>query len=160
MMIRKQNAMNPFLCSRQLAQVAGLSILLMGLLGAISGCGPSGPEIGEVTGVVSMGGDPVPGASVTFYPVSGRQSFGKTDQEGRYTLEYGQNLSGAVAGQHRVKIMTGGMGPPSMPSDPAAGPSRSSSRSSGMEPPREITLSEMVTVESGPNEIDLTIPAK
>ncbi|MEO9594235.1 carboxypeptidase regulatory-like domain-containing protein [Rhodopirellula bahusiensis] len=138
----------------------GPSMLLVGLMAAVSGCGPSGPETGEVTGVVSMDGDPVPGASITFYPVSGRQSFGKSDQEGRYTLEYSKDMPGAVTGQHRVKIMTGGMGAPSMPSGPAESPSKSRPRSGGMAPPTEVTLSEMVTVESGTNEINLTIPPK
>jgi hypothetical protein len=133
--------------------------LLIGLLSVLSGCGPSGPEIGEVSGVVSMGGSPVPGASITFYPVSGRQSFGKSDQDGRYTLEYAQDRPGAVTGQHRVKIMTGGMGAPSMPTGPGESPSKTRTRSKGMEPPKEVTLSEMVTVESGANEINLTIPS-
>lgn len=140
-------------------QLVGSFVLLIGCLGTLSGCGPSGPEIGEVSGVVSMGGTPVPGASITFYPVSGRQSFGKSDQEGRYTLEYAQDQPGAVTGQHRVKIMTGGMGAPSMPSGPAESPSKSRSRSKGMEPPKEVTLPDMVTVESGSNEINLDIPS-
>ncbi|EMB17895.1 carboxypeptidase-like regulatory domain-containing protein [Rhodopirellula europaea] len=140
-------------------QLLGSSIVLIGLLSTLSGCGPSGPETGEVSGVVSMGGAPVPGASITFYPVTGRQSFGKSDQEGRYTLEYAQDQPGAVTGQHRVKIMTGGMGAPSMPSGPAESPSKSRSRSKGMEPPREVTLPDMVTVESGSNEINLDIPS-
>ncbi|MFG0266954.1 MAG: carboxypeptidase-like regulatory domain-containing protein [Rhodopirellula sp. JB055] len=143
----------------QRTRLSAMPFLLIGLIGVLSGCGPSGPEIAEVSGVVSMGGNPVPGASITFYPVSGRQSFGKSDQDGRYTLEYAQDQPGAVTGQHRVKIMTGGMGAPSMPIGPGESPSKSRTRSKGMEPPKEVTLSEMVTVESGSNEIDLTIPS-
>ena len=157
MMNLNQKAMLNNRIRSQLTQLLGSSILLAGLLGTLSGCGPSGPEIGEVSGVVSMGGAPVPGASITFYPVTGRQSFGKSDQEGRYTLEYAQDQPGAVTGQHRVKTMTGGMGAPSMPSGPVGSPSKSRSRSKGMEPPKEFTLSEMVTVESGSNEINLDI---
>lgn len=155
-----QNQKRVNLSRRQRIRLVGSLILFVGSMGMLNGCGPSGPETGEVSGVVSMGGAPVPGASITFYPVSGRQSFGKTDQDGRYTLEYGQDLPGAVTGQHRVKIMTGGMGAPSMPSGPAESPSKSRPRSKGMEPPREVTLSEMVTVEGGSNEIDLVIPTK
>ncbi|GAB5515598.1 carboxypeptidase-like regulatory domain-containing protein [Rhodopirellula baltica] len=158
MMNWNQNAMLENQNRRQRNQLLSSLILLIGLLCTLSGCGPSGPETGEVSGVVSMGGNPVPGASITFYPVAGRQSFGKTDQDGRYTLEYAQDQPGAVTGKHRVKIMTGGMGAPSMPSGPAESPSKSRSRSKGMEPPREVTLPDMVTVESGSNEINLTIP--
>ena len=67
--------------------------------------------------------------------------------------------TGSSHGQHRVKIMTGGMGAPSMPSGPAESPSKSRSRSKGMEPPKEVTLPDMVTVESGSNEINLDIPS-
>ncbi|KLU07276.1 hypothetical protein RISK_000354 [Rhodopirellula islandica] len=159
MMNWNQKAMLENQSRRQRNRLLGSSFLLFGLLSVLSGCGPSGPEIAEVSGVVTMGGNPVPDASITFYPVSGRQSFGKSDQDGRYTLEYAQDQPGAVTGQHRVKIMTGGMGAPSMPTGPGESPSKSRTRSKGMTPPKEVTLPEMVTVESGPNEIDLIIPS-
>src|SRR4051794_29592663 len=62
-------------------------------LSAISGCGgvKKGPETVEVTGTVTLGGNPVEGASVVFYPGLGTDdqrlaSQATTDQGGRFKL--------------------------------------------------------------------------
>lgn len=77
------------------------------------GCGGTkGPDMGLVTGVVTMDGKPVKGARVTYIPQvqggkqSGSTSFGATDDEGHYELTYSNTQMGAVIGTHVVRIST------------------------------------------------------
>ena len=70
------------------------------------GCG-GGPELGEVTGRVTLDGQPVPGATVTFQPTDGRQpSTGETNENGEYTLVFTEKQAGALVGEHTVAIET------------------------------------------------------
>ncbi len=73
---------------------------------AMTGCGSSGPAL--VSGVVTLDGKPVEGASVSFTPASGDGlggSYGKTDAQGRYTLRtVATDKPGAAAGTHKVTI--------------------------------------------------------
>lgn len=64
------------------------------------------PKLGEVTGVVTLDGKPLPGAVVMFAPVSGRMSTGMTDAEGKYDLTYNVGTKGALIGKHAVRITT------------------------------------------------------
>lgn len=73
------------------------------------GCGGTseGPALTRVTGIVKLDGEPLPNASVTFQPLEhGRPSLGVTDANGRYSLLYTLDKSGAVAGRHQVSIST------------------------------------------------------
>ena len=72
------------------------------------GCGSDGPELAEVTGTVTVDGKPVPNATVIFNPVAagGSNSLGKTDAQGNYRLEFTQDKTGAMIGQHVVEITT------------------------------------------------------
>ncbi len=73
---------------------------------ACLGCGSGGPDLGEVTGVVTIDGTPASNVMVTFTPVGeGRPSTGKTDEAGKYVLGYGEHL-GAVVGKHKVSVMS------------------------------------------------------
>ncbi len=74
----------------------------------LCGCGESAdhPDLGRVTGVVTLDGAPLPGAVVGFQPVQGRPSSGLTDNEGRYTLLYTADAQGAIIGTHTVSIST------------------------------------------------------
>ena len=70
------------------------------------GCGPGGPNLGTVTGKVTLDGQPVTNGLVTFTPVEGgRAASGKTDASGQYDL-VGVGGKGAVLGQHRVTVTT------------------------------------------------------
>src|ERR1700743_2187426 len=82
-------------------------LLIIGLAClTIFGCG-GGPPMGQVTGVVTLDGQPVVGAQVTFNPRQGGwESSGITDQSGRYVLNYVHGKSGAVVGTHQVCITT------------------------------------------------------
>lgn len=88
-------------------------LIFMGLL--MTGCYSSvgdRPELGEVTGVVTLDGRPLPNANVMFHPNSeegGRRSIGVTDESGRYELMYMQGADtvyGAKLGDHIVAIST------------------------------------------------------
>jgi len=60
---------------------------ILGLAAAISICGCGNPAT-VIEGMVSLDGQPVPNASLEFFPVSGkgRVSFTKTDATGRYRV--------------------------------------------------------------------------
>ncbi len=65
------------------------------------------PDVGVVTGVVTLDGAPLVDASVEFSPKSGRPSNALTDADGRYSLMYLNNVPGALIGTHTVRISTG-----------------------------------------------------
>jgi hypothetical protein len=71
-----------------------------------SGCGGSGdqPELGLVTGTITLNGKPLSGIAVVFQPDSGRPSRGMTDAEGKYELTYIRQTRGAKIGSNRVEI--------------------------------------------------------
>ena len=70
------------------------------------GCGSGGPELGPVTGKVTLDGKPVTNGLVTFMPIGGgRPATGKTDANGQYAL-IGVDGKGALLGQHRVTVTT------------------------------------------------------
>ncbi|MCR9232813.1 carboxypeptidase-like regulatory domain-containing protein [Gimesia chilikensis] len=95
------------------------TLVTLSLLAAsLTGCGGGGadtPELGEVTGIITLDGNPLSGAEVVFEPASGAPSVGKTDESGSYELIYNQDASGALPGQHTVRISK--FGEPGSPSD-------------------------------------------
>ena len=86
--------------------IAGLLIFCL----AWSGCSSHGGEeqkLIPVTGVITLNKKPLPKASVAFHPTqTGNSSFGRTNENGEYTLMFNGNKSGAVPGPHRVEIRT------------------------------------------------------
>ena len=71
----------------------------------ITGCGKSGPQIAPVHGRVTLDGKPLANADIRFQPDGPeRPSVGSTDSDGRYELMYKRGQSGAVVGQHTVRI--------------------------------------------------------
>ena len=79
-------------------------------LSIATGCGDSGgsdqPDLGTVTGVVTMDGQPLANVTVSFTPENGRPSFASTDDAGNYELGYLEGAKGAVIGKHSVRIAT------------------------------------------------------
>ena len=63
------------------------------------------PELGHVTGRVTLHGEPVIDAEIQFCPDNAKRSQGTTDNQGRYKLFYGKDVNGAIVGQHTVVIM-------------------------------------------------------
>ncbi|GAB6164723.1 hypothetical protein JCM19992_07230 [Thermostilla marina] len=63
-----------------------------------------GPNVGLVEGVVTLDGQPVADAMVTFSPIDGgMSSTGTTDENGHYTLVF-PGGKGAVVGRHKVSV--------------------------------------------------------
>lgn len=91
-------------------------IIFLLTLSAVVGCGDAPLNTGEVTGVVTLGGKPLPEVSVLFTPegageTSGPPSGAITDESGRYTLIYSQRNAGsprsgtgAMVGWHKVTL--------------------------------------------------------
>lgn len=72
----------------------------------ISGCGSD--ELNSVSGTVTLDGQPLKGAFVTFSPAEGgRPASAETDDEGRYELQYSRTSKGTGAGKYVVTIRTG-----------------------------------------------------
>ncbi len=80
----------------------GMSALLLHL----TGCGgPSDqPDLGQVTGTITLDGDPLPRTSVMFQPENGRPATGITDEEGHYELTYIRETKGTKIGKNLVQI--------------------------------------------------------
>lgn len=80
------------------------AVLLVVLL---CGCGgPKHPPTYAVQGVVSVGGKPLPDATVSFIPSSGQSpANGRTDASGRFTLTTFAPGDGAMEGSYGVAIM-------------------------------------------------------
>ena len=78
-----------------------LATLLLSLV-VCMGCGG---DFGKVSGTITLDGEPVEGALVTFEPeAGGRMSYGRTDESVNYTLVYTNEQDGAEIGKHRVII--------------------------------------------------------
>jgi hypothetical protein len=82
-------------------------LLCCALILGLAGCGGSRSS---VSGTVTLDGKPLSGASVTFAPVdtgeeAGVSSYGKTDDQGQFTLKTVDNdTPGAVPGKHWVRV--------------------------------------------------------
>ncbi len=68
----------------------------------------------EVTGVVTMDGEPLSGATVSMLPAgSFSGSYGKTDASGNYRMMYTSEKSGVMPGEKVVRVSTADLGPES-----------------------------------------------
>ncbi len=87
---------------------SGLRSLFRGWCCALAGCGNDGPEIADVSGIVTLDGKPVTGSDSHLLPRrhEGSPSYGGTDPQGKYTLMFTRNKYGAMLGKHRVVIET------------------------------------------------------
>ncbi len=76
-------------------------------IATMAGCGGPG-NVGRVSGVVKLDGQPLADALVTFSPTQpgGSSSLGKTDSAGAYSLTYSAGVSGAEIGENLVTIST------------------------------------------------------
>lgn len=80
-----------------------LTVMLLALV-SLSGCGSGGPEIVEIEGTVTRNGKPVPNVRIYFAPEEGRPSWGVSDANGRFVLDYDYDHDGAKVGKHKVWI--------------------------------------------------------
>ena len=82
-------------------------IVLMIVFAAV-GCGPKGLQTCYVEGIVTLDGQPLEGAVITFIPVAadGKTAAGGSDATGKYTLtsDGGEPDKGAVEGEYKVTV--------------------------------------------------------
>jgi hypothetical protein len=89
----------------------GTSCLLWAV--ALAGCGGGGAT-SPVTGVVTLDGKPLAGASIQFVPQgSGRDATGETDKDGAFVMSTFKPRDGVVPGTYKVVIS-----PPTGTADP------------------------------------------
>jgi hypothetical protein len=81
----------------------------------------SGLGLVEVTGQVTMDGQPLPGVTVRFEGPPNRFADGKTDDKGSYRLMYDSNQAGCLPGEKKVRIMSGSVGEGSDEGGPVEG---------------------------------------
>jgi hypothetical protein len=85
----------------------GRGLLLAALLTAAAGCGGKYTPV-AVSGVVTLDGQPVEGATVYFYAVGdekdGRPAFGTTDKDGSFRLSTMGENDGALKRPYKVVI--------------------------------------------------------
>ncbi|WP_437222196.1 carboxypeptidase-like regulatory domain-containing protein [Planctomicrobium sp. SH661] len=96
--LKKMKNTNACLC---MVIVTGVAMTL--------GCGSNAdiPELGRVSGTVTLDGQPLPEATVSFNPVeNGRSSMATTDSQGHYELSYTLESKGALIGQYNVHVST------------------------------------------------------
>lgn len=119
----------------------GRRLVLLILLAAV-GCS-SKIRLAEVGGMVTRAGKPQSKVWVQFTPATGgRPAEGRTNGEGRYTLDYSRGRQGAPLGTHRVTVMTGG-----------------DVDSEGNEvTPRKVAFKGEFEVKPGVNAIDVELP--
>ena len=80
--------------------VVGVSLLFQPGCGGLS----DQPELGQVTGTITLNGKPLSGIAVVFQPESGRPAKGMTDAQGKYELTYIRHTKGTKIGPNRVEI--------------------------------------------------------
>lgn len=72
---------------------------------SVTGCGPGGPDIASVEGIVTMDGKPLEDCTVVFSAESGGRPAGaKTDADGKYVLNFSGGRQGAIPGPNIVRI--------------------------------------------------------
>lgn len=94
--------------------VAGTIVVCGGLYWLMSSMmgGIKYPPLGRVSGIVTLDGKPLPGASVKTIPMlegmdaksKGSGSGATSDSQGHYTLNYVQGVPGAVLGKHLIQV--------------------------------------------------------
>jgi hypothetical protein len=103
-------------------------LCLAALLLAAAGCGSS--DRVQVTGTVKLDGEPLPDATVTFYPegeTGGLGGSGRTGPDGTYTLTDARGGNGILSGNYRV-IVSWLRNPDGSAPDPAVPPIESQAR--------------------------------
>lgn len=110
------------------------------------GVEPQKPPAAKVSGTITMDGQPLAGAKVTFTPTDGRPVSAITDEDGTYKMGPSDKSDGVAQGQYRVTIEKG----PGDEGDPkASGP---------IVPPKYSSASGLVVeVRLGANVFDFAL---
>ncbi len=98
-----------------LPSAAGILVVCIGLYSLMSSMVETvdHPPLEIVRGIVTLDGEPLPHAVVTFVPQDEwkpnelpAESIGVTDKEGKFELEYAKDLKGAPIGNYFVRILS------------------------------------------------------
>jgi hypothetical protein len=89
-------------------------VWVAGLFLVAAGCGGSGagPGLVKVDGTVTLDGQPVANATISFLPDGSGEggytspAYGQTDEDGYYKLMYSISKSGANPGKYKVEVST------------------------------------------------------
>jgi len=100
------------------------------------------PDLGPVTGTITLDGKPLGDVTVMFQPENGRASTGLTDAEGTYELTFTEVAKGAKVGPHKVSF--------------SQEISEDDIRAT-MRPPRHLSRSFDVEVTAEPNVFDFDL---
>ncbi len=104
----------------------------------LSGCGSeAGPPAGQVSGRVSLKGQPLSGGNITFHPVDkskGTIATGEIGGDGSYTIQTVEPGDGARLGDYNVSIISRKPGPDLMANPQAARDSASASKPESLIP--------------------------
>lgn len=94
---------------------SGLFLLLSLLL--VTGCSrpKDMPDLGRVSGRVTIDGQPLAGVIISFMPDKGRAAAATTDSEGRYDLVYLNDYKGCKIGPNTIGFFVPTGGSPSHP---------------------------------------------
>jgi len=115
---------------------------------AIAGCGSGGPEIVPIEGTVTHNGKPVPNVRIYFAPSDGRPSWGISDANGRFVMEYDLDHKGAKVGTHKVWIL-----------DESANVDPTAAMSGAPRPKRNPDMADILA-KYGQNNSQLTVEVK
>ncbi len=80
-------------------------LLYLVALSCFAGCAKSGPDVAPVTGRITLDGQPLQYAIVTFQPDGKSAASSGTDKDGNYELMYKRGVVGAPVGKNRVTIL-------------------------------------------------------
>jgi hypothetical protein len=87
-----------------------IRLLVVALPGLLSGCGgPPAAGYGDLVaahGRVTLDGEPLAGAVVTFTGDDGQFAYGLTDESGRYALQVDSATKGVTPGRKTVRVST------------------------------------------------------
>src|SRR5262245_14949605 len=89
--------------NRLAVRMLGYSVALL-----LAGCSRGGPEIVPIEGNLTYQGEPVPNVRIYFVPTSGRPSWGISDDNGRFVLDYDLDHDGAKVGTHTIWLVDQG----------------------------------------------------
>ncbi len=70
----------------------------------VVGCGDGGPELYEISGTVTIDGEPLSKGAVRFVPLVGEQSVSAIAEDGSFTLKCRDKYLGAYPGEHRITV--------------------------------------------------------
>lgn len=120
------------------------------VLSSLTGCSGSSDPLGEVSGTITIDGQPVKNGSIEFVPAAGgRPSLALSDESGKYQAYYLPGQPGALVGKHRIRFEVAR----AQPGDPGLQlPPRFKQNNSGVRiEPAEID------VQQGMNEINFQL---